>query len=40
MIVLGDNEVNSGTATIKNMFTGEENLIDIDPARLAAALEK
>ena len=40
MIVLGDNEVNSGTATIKNMFTGEENLIYIDPARLAAALEK
>ena len=39
MIVLGDNEVNSGAATIKDMFTGEEKLIDIDPARLAAALE-
>ena len=38
MIVLGDDEVNSGSATLKDMRTGEERLIDIDPARLAAAL--
>ena len=38
MIVLGDDEVNSGSATLKDMRTGEETLIDIDPARLAAAL--
>lgn len=38
MIVLGDDEVNSGSATLKDMRTGEETLIDIDPVRLAAAL--
>ena len=38
MIVLGDDEVKSHTAVLKNMFTGEETSVDIDLARLAAAL--
>ena len=38
MIVLGDDEVKSHTAVLKNMFTGEETSVDIDLSRLAAAL--
>ncbi|MBQ8996092.1 MAG: histidine--tRNA ligase [Oscillospiraceae bacterium] len=38
MIVLGDDEVTSNSAILKDMFSGEEQTVDIDPARLAAAL--
>lgn len=38
-MVLGDDEVAAGKATLKNMTDKTEVLLDIDPARLAAALQ-
>lgn len=37
-LVLGDDEVSQGTAKLKNMKDGSEVTVDIDAARLAAAL--
>ncbi len=39
-LVLGDDEVEAGRALLRNMATKEETPVDIDPARLAAALGK